>query len=132
LEKVSKLSPEDAQKILLENLEHELTEEISKRVKASEEKIKLEADEKSKEILAEAMYNGYADYISEFTTSTVILPDEEMKGRIIGKEGRNIKAFEQSTGVDVLMDDENPNSLTLSCFDPVRREIAKIALERLI
>jgi ribonuclease Y len=132
LEKVTNLSPEEAKDLLLANLDKELATEISKRVKASEETIKLQVDDKSKEILVEAMYNGYADYISEFTTSTVHLPDEEMKGRIIGKEGRNIKAFEQSTGVDVVMDDENPNSLTLSCFDPVRREIAKISLERLI
>lgn len=132
LEKVSDLSPTDARNLLLENLDKELASEISKRVKASEDNIKLQADDKAKEILANAMYDGYADYISEFTTSTVNLPDEEMKGRIIGKEGRNIKAFEQSTGVDVLMDDENPNSLTLSCFDPVRREVAKISLERLI
>jgi ribonucrease Y len=132
VEKASKLSPEEAEKILLENLEHELTEEMSKKIKAAEEKMKLEADEKAKEILAEAMYNGYADYISEYTTSTVSLPDEVMKGRIIGKEGRNIKTFEQATGVDVVMDDENPTALTLSCFDPVRREVAKISLERLM
>ena len=132
LEKVTKLSPDEARDLLLANLDKELAEEISKKIKAAEETIKLQSDEKVREILAEAIYNGYADYISEFTTSTVNLPDEEMKGRIIGKEGRNIKAFEQSTGVDVVMDDENPNSLTLSCFDPVRREIAKIALERLI
>lgn len=132
LEKASKLSPEEAKGLLLENLDKELADEISKRVKAAEENIKLQADDKAKEILANAMYDGYADYISEFTTSTVNLPDEEMKGRIIGKEGRNIKAFEQSTGVDVIMDDEFPNTLVLSCFDPVRREIAKIALERLI
>src|SRR5260221_11043145 len=108
LEKAAKLSPEEAKDLLLQNLDKELADEISKKVKSAEETIKLQADEKSKEILANAMYDGYADYISEFTTSTVNLPDEEMKGRIIGKEGRNIKAFEQSTGVDVLMDDENP------------------------
>ena len=73
-----------------------------------------------------------ADYISEYTTSTVKLPDEEMKGRIIGKEGRNIKAFEQSTGVDVVMDDDMPNTLILSSFDSVRREIARVSLERLM
>lgn len=132
LEKASKLSPEEAKDLLMQNLDQELAREISQKVKAAEETIKIQADDKSKEILANAMYDGYADYISEFTTSTVHLPDEEMKGRIIGKEGRNIKSFEQTTGVDVLMDDENPNSLTLSCFDPVRREIAKISLERLI
>ncbi len=132
LEKAAKLSPDEAKDLLMENLDQELAREISQKVKAAEETIKIQSDDKAKEILANAMYDGYADYISEFTTSTVHLPDEEMKGRIIGKEGRNIKAFEQSTGVDVLMDDESPNSLTLSCFDPVRREIAKIALEKLI
>ena len=78
------------------------------------------------------MYHGVTDVISEFTTSTVTLPDEEMKGRIIGKEGRNIKAFEQATGVDVVMDDELPNALILSSFDPTRREVAKVSLERLM
>jgi len=78
------------------------------------------------------MQHGFTDVISEFTTSRVNLPDEEVKGRIIGKEGRNIRTFEQATGVDVIMDDETPNTLVLSSFDSIRREIAKVALERLI
>jgi ribonucrease Y len=132
LEKAAKLSPEEAKELLMQNLDQELAREISQKVKAAEETVKLQADEKAKEVLANAMYDGYADYISEFTTSTVNLPEEEMKGRIIGKEGRNIRAFEQATGVDVIMDDESPNTLVLSCFDPVRREVAKISLEKLI
>ncbi|MBI3485787.1 ribonuclease Y [Candidatus Daviesbacteria bacterium] len=132
LEKSSKFSVDDAKKILLENIENDLSVEISKKIKESEDEVKLQADEKSREILADAMLHGVTDYISEYTTSSVKLPDEEMKGRIIGKEGRNIKAFEQSTGVDVLMDDESPDTLTLSSFDPVRREIAKVSLERLM
>ncbi len=132
LEKVSKFSPEDAKKILLEQVDKDLAAEISKKVKEAEEEIKLQSNEKSKEILADAMRHGFTDMISEFTTSRVNLPDEEVKGRIIGKEGRNIRTFEQATGVDVIMDDEIPNSLIISSFDSVRREIAKVSLERLI
>ena len=132
LEKVSSMSKEEAQKILLENVDKELAAEISKRIKEAEEEIKLTADEKAKEVLAEAMRHGVTDYISEFTTSKVKLPDEEMKGRIIGKEGRNVRTFEQATGVDVVMDDEIPDTLILSSFDSVRREIARVALERLM
>ncbi len=132
LEKVSSMSKEEAQKILLENLDQELSGEISKRIKEAEEEIKLTADVKAKEILADAIRHGVTDYISEFTTSKVKLPDEEMKGRIIGKEGRNVRTFEQATGVDVVMDDEIPDTLILSSFDPVRREIAKVSLEHLM
>ncbi|OGE20945.1 ribonuclease Y [Candidatus Daviesbacteria bacterium RIFCSPHIGHO2_01_FULL_40_24] len=132
LEKVSSISKDEAQKILLENVDKDLSSEISKKIKEAEEEIKLAADEKAKEILASAMQHGVTDYISEFTTSKVKLPDEEMKGRIIGKEGRNVRTFEQVTGVDVVMDDEIPDTLILSSFDPVRREIAKVSLERLM
>lgn len=132
IEKSSKISAEDAKQILLEQVEKDLSEEISKKIKEAEDEIKLTADEKAKEILADAMLHGVTDVMSEFTTSRVKLPDEEMKGRIIGKEGRNIRTFEQSTGVDVVMDDELPDTLILSSFDPVRREIAKVSLERLM
>lgn len=132
LEKSSGMNAEDAKKILLENVEKDLAADISKKIKEADDEIKFTVDNKVRQVLADAMYHGVADYISEYTTSTVKLPDEEMKGRIIGKEGRNIKAFEQSTGVDVVMDDELPDSLILSSFDPVRREIAKVSLERLM
>lgn len=132
LEKSADMSKDEAKKILLEQVDKDLSAEISKKIVQAEDEIKATADDKAREILADAMYNGVVDYISEFTTSTVTLADEEMKGRIIGKEGRNIKAFEQATGVDVVMDDDNPNTLTLSSFDPIRREIAKVALERLM
>jgi ribonuclease Y len=132
LEKSSAMSKDEAQKVLLENLGKDLAAEMSQKVKEAEDSAKMHADEKVKEILADSIYRGVTDYITEFTTSTVTLPDEEMKGRIIGKEGRNIKSFEQTTGVDVVMDDENPNVLTLSSFDPVRREIAKVSLEKLL
>lgn len=132
LEKASSMSKDEAQKILLENLDQELAAEISKKIKEAEEEIKLTVDEKAKELLADAIRHGVTDYISEFTTSKVSLPDEEMKGRIIGKEGRNVRTFEQVTGVDVVMDDEMPNTLILSSFDSVRREIAKVSLEKLM
>ncbi len=131
LEKSSGMSQDDAQKILLENVEKDLASEISKKIKEAEEQIKLEVDKKARETIAEAMLSGVTDYVAEFTTSQVQLPDEEMKGRIIGKEGRNVRTFEQVTGVDLLMD-ENPGILIISSFDPVRREIARVSLERLI
>ncbi len=132
LENLTKLTPDEAKELLLENLDQELAAEISKRVKAAEDEIKIQAAEKARQILADAMFHGVADVITEFTTSSVALPDEEMKGRIIGKEGRNIRTFEQATGVDVVMDDENPNTLLLSSFDPIRREVARISLEKLM
>lgn len=132
LEKSASMNIDEAKKILLEQVDKDLAEEISKKVKEAEDEIKLQADEKAKEILADAMVHGVTNYISEFTTSRVKLADEEVKGRIIGKEGRNIRTFEQATGVDVVMDDEIPDVLILSSFDPVRREIAKVSLERLI
>ncbi len=131
LEKVSGFSAEEAKKLVLENIEKDLSSEISKKIRQSEETIKLESDQKAREILAEAMLHGLTDYVSEFTTSKVELPDEETKGRIIGKEGRNIRTFEQATGVDVIMD-ETPGILILSSFDPIRREIARLSLIRLI
>lgn len=132
LEKVAGMSQGEAQKILLEQIDKDLTGEISKKVHQAEEETKLQADEKAKWILADSMLHGVTDYISEFTTSRVALPDEEMKGRIIGKEGRNVRTFEQATGVEVLMDDDTPNTLIISSFNPIRREIARVALERLM
>lgn len=132
LEKVSSMSKEGAQKILLENVDKELASEISKKIKEAEEEIKEQADGKAKQILADAMLHGVTDYIAEFTTSRIHLPDDEMKGRIIGKEGRNIRTFEQATGVEVMMDDDIQSDLIISSFDPVRREIAKVSLERLM
>lgn len=132
LEKVSKVSQDEAKEILLEQVDKDLAADVSRKIKQAEEEIKIHADEKAKEVLADAMLYGVTDVISEFTTSTVKLPDEEMKGRIIGKEGRNIKTFEQMTGVDIVMDDELPDSLIISSFDSVRREIAKVSLERLM
>lgn len=132
LEKVSKLNAEDAKELLLQNIEKDLAAEISRKVLEAENEIKLRAESEAKEILADAILHGVTDYISEFTTSKVKLPDEDIKGKIIGKEGRNVRTFEQVTGCDVVMDDEISDTLIISSFDPVRREIAKVALERLI
>src|SRR3989338_3613682 len=121
-----------SQIIFLENIEKDLSAEISKKVKEAENEIKLQSERQAKEILADACLHGVTDYISEFTTSKVKLPDEDIKGKIIGKEGRNVRTFEQATGVDVVMDDEIPDTLILSSFDSIRREIARVALLRLM
>lgn len=130
LEKVGGMTREEAKKLILEATEKNLTEEISKRIKEAEEKIKKESDEKAKEILVDAMRHAATDYVAEYTTTNIKLPDEDMKGRIIGKEGRNIKAFEAATGVDVDLDE--PGLIQLSSFDGERREVAKVSLERLM
>jgi ribonuclease Y len=132
LEKAAKMGADEAKEELLAAVEKDLAVEISKKIKAAEEEIKVQSADKAKDILADALLSGAVDYMSEFTTSRVKLPDAEMKGRIIGKEGRNIRAFEQTTGVDVVMDDDLPDSLILSSFDPIRREMARITLEKLM
>lgn len=131
LERAAGLTREEAKKLIMEAVETRLKEDISRRIKEAETFAKQEADKKSREILVEAMQSVAADYVPETTTSVVKLPDDEMKGRIIGKEGRNIRTFENVTGVDVEID-ETPGEIRLSCFDPIRREIAKVSLERLI
>ena len=131
LEKVAGVTREEAKKLILDATESKLKDEVARRIKESEEQIKREADEKAKNILVEAMQRGATDYVAEYTTSTVKLSDEDMKGRIIGREGRNIRAFEQAAGVDVDLD-EIPGSIRLSSFDGERREIAKVSLERLM
>ncbi len=130
LEKASGLSRDEAKKWLLEELQKDLKSEISQRIRNAEERIKLEAQEKAKEILVDAMKHGATAYTAEFTISTVRVPDEDTKGRIIGKEGRNIRMFESVTGVEIELD-ETPE-IRLSSFDSVRREIARRALTELI
>ena len=132
LQKVTSLTRDEAKKIILENVEKELADEIAKRIKEAEEKIKAEAHERAKEILVNAMIAGATDWAAEYTVSTVKLESEEIKGRIIGKEGRNIRAFELATGVDVELDSDVPNEVRLSSFDPIRREVARIALDWLV
>jgi ribonuclease Y len=131
LEKISKLTVEEAKKRLIETVDKDLKDEYGKKIRTFEEDFKKKSDEKAKEILIDAMRQGATDYVVEHTSSRIKLPDEELKGRIIGKEGRNIKTFEEITGVEVDLD-SSPGDLLISCFDPVRREIAKLSMEKLI
>lgn len=131
LQEVSKLPREQAQERLLKEVEKELQEEMAKRIRQIEEEVKRQADERSREILVDAMRHGFSDYIPEYTISEVRLPDPNTKGRVIGREGRNIRALEKQTGVDVEIDEEEP-VIRLSSFDPIRREVARVALTRLI
>jgi len=131
LQRLSSLTKEEAKQQLLTATDRELAEEKGRRVRQMEEEIKREAEKTAQEILVSTMRFAVSDYIVEYTTSKVKLPDEEMKGRIIGKEGRNIRTFEELTGVDLDMD-SSPGEVIISSFDPVRREIAKVALDKLL
>ncbi|MDR2520088.1 MAG: ribonuclease Y [Eubacteriaceae bacterium] len=131
LEKISKLSFEEARQILLDEVEKLISRETALLIKNKESEAKEEADKNAKEIVAYAIQRCAADHVSESTVTVVNLPSDEMKGRIIGREGRNIRTIETLTGVDLIIDD-TPEAVILSGFDPVRREIARIALERLI
>ena len=131
LERIAGLSAEDAKKMLLEQLKHDLAQEQMHLIRENEAKIRENALEKSKEILTTTMQRCMMDQVVESTVSVVALPNDEMKGRIIGREGRNIRTLETLTGVDLIIDD-TPEAVVLSSFDPVRREIAKLALEKLI
>jgi ribonuclease Y len=131
LQKISSLSPEEAKQILLARLNEELNVEKAAVLKRAEEEIRQQIEKKSKEILSLAIQRCAAEHTVESTVSVVNLPSDEMKGRVIGREGRNIRALEMATGVDVIIDD-TPEAVTLSSFDPVRREIARLSLERLI
>ena len=122
---------EEAKAILLENTEKEIRYEASVMIKEIESKAKEEADKKAKEIITGAIQRGAADHVAESTVSVVPLPNAEMKGRIIGREGRNIKAIETLTGIDLIIDD-TPEAVILSGFDPIRREVARLSLEKLI
>lgn len=131
LERISGLSADEAKNMLLEQLKHDLAQEQMQLIRENEAKIKEDALEKSKEILTTTMQRCMIDQVVESTVSVVSLPNDEMKGRIIGREGRNIRTLETLTGVDLIIDD-TPEAVVLSSFDPVRREIAKLALEKLI
>ncbi len=131
LEKISGMSTDEAKEYLLENVESEVRHETAMKIKEVQTQLKDEAEQKAREIIATAIQRCAADHTAEATISVVALPNDEMKGRIIGREGRNIRALETKTGVDLIIDD-TPEAITLSCFDPVRREIARIALEKLI
>ncbi|MCI8285024.1 MAG: ribonuclease Y [Firmicutes bacterium] len=131
LERISGYTSEEAKAILLSNLEKDIRHDASVMIKDIEAKARDEADKKAKEIITGAIQRCAADQVAESTVSVVNLPSDEMKGRIIGREGRNIRAIETATGVDLIIDD-TPEAVILSCFDPVRREVAKICLEKLI
>ncbi len=131
LQKISSLTMEEAKKILLARLEEELTQEKASRIRKMEEEIKDSSDKRARQIISQAVQRCASDHTAETTITVVSLPNDEMKGRIIGREGRNIRALETATGVDIIIDD-TPETVTISGFDMVRREIAKIALEQLI
>lgn len=131
LESISGLSSAEAKKILMDAMESEAKLDAAKRIKVIEEEARETADKKSKEIIALAIQRYAGEYVAERSVSVVALPSDEMKGRIIGREGRNIRALEAATGIDLIIDD-TPEAVILSGFNPVRREVAKIALEKLI
>jgi ribonuclease Y len=130
LEKVAKMTQEEAKKALLDEVQKDLNAEVAKKIRAAEEKIKEEAKEKAQEILLDAMKHGATGYTAEYTLSSVTVPNEDVKGRIIGAGGRNIRAFEKEAGVEIEIDETQ--EIRLSSFDAIRREIAKRSLEILI
>ena len=131
LERISGLTQEQAKAFLLQSVEEEVRHETAMKIKEIEQEMKDEAEDKAREIIAIAIQRCAADHAAETTVSVVALPNDEMKGRIIGREGRNIRTLETITGVDLIIDD-TPEAITVSSFDPVRREIARLALEKLI
>ena len=131
LELVANMSTAEAKEQLLSTVESETRDDLARRMRQVEVQLKTEADERAREIIAEALQRCASEVATETTISVVALPNDEMKGRLIGREGRNIRALEAATGVDLIVDD-TPEAVNLSCFDPVRREVARVALEKLI
>jgi ribonuclease Y len=131
LERISGLSSDEAKALLLKDVEEEMQQEIAIKIRELEAKAKEESDRKAREIISLAIQRCAADHVTEATVSVVALPNDEMKGRIIGREGRNIRALETLTGIDLIIDD-TPEAVILSGFDPIRREVARLALEKLI
>jgi ribonucrease Y len=131
LERISALSQEEARAIILQKVEVEARDEAARKIREVEQVAREESDKTARKIVGLAIQRCASDYVAEITVSTVALPGEELKGRIIGREGRNIRAFEQITGVDIIVDD-TPEAVTLSCHDPVRREVARVALIKLL
>ncbi|MFH0942934.1 MAG: Rnase Y domain-containing protein, partial [Candidatus Beckwithbacteria bacterium] len=130
LQTIAKLSQAEAYDLILKLYSRRMVRETAEIIKDSQTQAKAEAETKVKEILVEAMRHGATDYVAEYTVSLVKVADEDMKGRVIGREGRNIRTFEKVTGVEVDLDE--PGVIRLSCFDPVRREIARVTLEKLM
>ena len=131
LEKIAKFSKEKAHDLIMKRVEEDMSKEIVDYIKEEERKAKLEAHEKAKQIIVSSMERYAEDVASEQTVSTIDLPSDEMKGRLIGREGRNIRTIESVTGVDLIIDD-TPEAIVISSFDPLRREIAKVTIETLI
>jgi ribonuclease Y len=131
LERITHLSKDEAKQLLLDRLERDLEDEVGSRLKAHEQKMRSMAEEKSREVILTAIQRYAAEHTAASTVSTVDIPSDDMKGRIIGREGRNIRAFEKATGVDVIVDD-TPGVVVVSAFDAVRREVGRLALQRLI
>ncbi len=131
LQKISGMTPEDAKHELIKSMESEARKVAAEKIRQIEEDTKREADQRSRAILSSAVQRLTGEYVNDSTVTVVSIPSDEMKGRIIGREGRNIRAIEQATGVDLIIDD-TPEAVIVSCFNPIRREVAKITLERLI
>jgi ribonuclease Y len=131
LERISQLSRDEAREIILAQVEIEARDDAARRIREIEQSARNDAEKSARKIIGLAVQRCASDYVAELTVTTVNLPSEELKGRIIGREGRNIRAFEQITGVDIIVDD-TPEAVTLSCHDPVRREVARVSLTRLL
>ena len=131
LERISGFTAEEAKQYLIDQVEAEVTHETALKIKEVESRMKEECEARAREVVAQAIQRCAADQVAEMTVSVVPLPNDEMKGRIIGREGRNIRTIETLTGVDLIIDD-TPEAITVSCFEPVRREVARLALEKLI
>ena len=131
LERISGFTAEEAKQYLIDQVEAEVTHETALKIKEVESRMKEECEARAREVVAQAIQRCAADSVAELTVSVVPLPNDDMKGRIIGREGRNIRTIETLTGVDLIIDD-TPEAITVSCFEPVRREVARLALEKLI
>jgi ribonuclease Y len=131
LQRVAQMSVEEARQVLLSEVEQDSRNDMARIIRQIEAEAREEGEKRARKLIADSIQRVASDRVAEFTTSLVPLPNEEMKGRIVGRNGRNIRAFEQAAGVDVIVDD-TPEAVTISCFDPVRREIARRSLSRLI